>query len=267
MSETFGEHPSDNEITILTGDNDLGLSRTFIAPEKIPPEPEDTFPENFVTPVPSIIGSLVIIAPLENNEAIPSFDESLEGDAEVLTTHLKDENSELRISAFTDELTGLPNKRALYAGLKAVSAGERVGDTDNSVLMIDLDHFKEVNDTLGHEAGNKVLREVGRRIQAILREDDFAARYGGEEFVVALANTPPENCLALVEKLYKVLAEPSEQWQEPIPASIGIALLPKRASHSQIEAAIKNADEAMYAVKHSGRNNAAIYGQTGRMFS
>ncbi|SFZ76673.1 sensor domain-containing protein [Chitinimonas taiwanensis] len=153
-----------------------------------------------------------------------------------------------------DELTRLPNRVLLADRMATALARARREQGRLALLFLDLDHFKQVNDTLGHTTGDVLLREVAQRIQHCLRETDTVARIGGDEFVVLLEAIPgPEQLAALVDKLRGEVSLPLQLDGHllSVQPSIGIALYPE---HGQNEAQLlRYADEAMYAAKQAGR--------------
>jgi diguanylate cyclase (GGDEF)-like protein len=160
----------------------------------------------------------------------------------------------------TDDCTGLYNARHLYKTLETeVYRSSRFG-YEFSVLFIDLDHFKHVNDTHGHLIGSKLLAEIGYLIKGQLRLIDFAFRYGGDEFVVVLPQTSKDSALVVAKRLQEGFRASSFCREEGlnlnVRASIGLATYPHdaRAAHE----IIRQADEMMYLVKNSTRDNIGI---------
>lgn len=153
--------------------------------------------------------------------------------------------------AATDALTALPNRRAADDTLKRMVAQANRALSPLSAILLDLDHFKQINDIYGHELGDEALSVVGSALQASLRASDFAARYGGEEFVVLLPNTNHEQAVVVAEKLRRVV-EQCEIRCGTLTASLGVATLPDDAGTA--EDLIRQADRALYAAKHGGRN-------------
>jgi diguanylate cyclase (GGDEF)-like protein/PAS domain S-box-containing protein len=157
-----------------------------------------------------------------------------------------------RHQALHDSLTGLPNRvlfreRIEQALLRARRENEQVG-----VLLMDLDRFKEVNDALGHHAGDALLIEVGKRLPAVLRASDTVARLGGDEFgMLLLSPSGPDSVVPLVERIHQALVEPVVVSDLPleIEASVGIAIYPQDGVDS--ETLLRRADVAMYAAKES----------------
>ncbi|MGH7608817.1 MAG: diguanylate cyclase [Candidatus Dormibacteria bacterium] len=161
--------------------------------------------------------------------------------------------------ALTDELTGLANRRALaLAAGRMVARARRRGD-GFAVLFIDIDHFKHVNDRLGHSAGDEVLRKVADAIRWRLRQVDMLARYGGEEFVALVSGADAAAAAGLAEELRRLVAELDPDTVAggmPLRVSIGVAVL--GPEHTTPEALLAAADHAMYAAKRAGRDRVAL---------
>lgn len=159
-----------------------------------------------------------------------------------------------------DGLTGLPNRNMFLSELdRAIARGRRKG-TPFAVYFIDLDRFKTVNDTLGHGAGDELLRAMGQRLRAALRESDLVARLGGDEFVVLVegdANVPALTMIA--QKLLSAIGEPMTMHGHRflVTGSIGIGLYPDDGEDSAT--LLKHADAAMYFAKEKGKNNVRFY--------
>ncbi|TFC26794.1 EAL domain-containing protein [Cryobacterium sp. TMT2-18-3] len=160
----------------------------------------------------------------------------------------------LRRQSKTDELTGLPNRRALYAEVSSRLADDR--SRNRALLLLDLDRFKEVNDSLGHDAGDRLLVQVGRRLLEGMRSGDLLARLGGDEFAILLEHTDQVEAEAVANKLRATLAQPFtlEGISLQTSASIGIALYPNQGD--DLTALLRKADMAMYKAKatHSGHH-------------
>ena len=167
-----------------------------------------------------------------------------------LATRLLERMAEQRlVAAATDELTGLPNRRALYAegqNRLAYPAGRR-----QALLMLDLDRFKEVNDSLGHRAGDLLLIQMGARLQKTLRGDDLLARLGGDEFAVLLDDAGHDEAVHAAARLSAAVGEPLvvEEMPLSIGVSIGIALFPDDGP--DLSVLLRKADIAMYKAKTS----------------
>jgi diguanylate cyclase (GGDEF)-like protein len=159
--------------------------------------------------------------------------------------------AELR--AATDALTGLPNSREVHDTLKRMSAYASRTLSPLAALLLDLDHFKEINDSYGHANGDDVLAAVSATLQTTLRASDFAGRYGGEEFVMLLPGTGRQQALDVAEKIRAAVATIEVAGiDRPITASIGIAVLPDDAGDSV--GLLREADRALYQAKANGRN-------------
>ena len=165
----------------------------------------------------------------------------------------------LELQATTDQLSGLPNRRALEQHLSheielAVSRG-----TSLSAVVLDIDHFKKVNDTFGHLMGDEVLADVAARLRGVARQDEIVARFGGEEFVWLLPGTDGAEALLAAERARNAIeAEPFGE-AGFITVSAGVCELRDAGSHSLLACA----DRALYAAKHAGRNRSERYGAAG----
>jgi diguanylate cyclase (GGDEF)-like protein/PAS domain S-box-containing protein len=164
---------------------------------------------------------------------------------------LEEANNRLRKLAVTDELTGLRNRRAFEERLGMEFSMARRRKRELSVLLLDVDDFKMVNDRWGHAAGDEVLRRLAAILQTTVRLPDLPARYGGEEFVVLLPESGQESALGLARRVMERVA--SERWENaPLTISIGMAaLIDSMTDGFQL---VERADEALYAAKRAGKN-------------
>ena len=167
---------------------------------------------------------------------------------------------DMRRRALHDQLTGLPNRAMFMEALeRAIHKGQRRGSR-LSVLFVDLDRFKEVNDTLGHAAGDKLLLAVAERLTKAVRQSDMVARLAGDEFVLLIEDHKgPEDVLIVGQKVLEFLERPVLlEWREvKTSASIGIASFPEDGA--DVTALMEHADTAMYLAKERGRNNFQFY--------
>ena len=173
-------------------------------------------------------------------------------------SEIRDTQFRLQHLALHDPLTGLGNRLSLAQALQA--AGPQLQSQGLALVFIDLDGFKTINDTLGHECGDELLRVMAARLQALLRREDMAVRLGGDEFVVLMARPGQvSNALLLAQKLLDAIAQPVPLVPQIVcvTASAGVALWPEHVE--QPEALLKAADAAMYVAKSRGRNRAAAY--------
>ena len=161
--------------------------------------------------------------------------------------------------AHFDQLTGLPNRMLLNNHARfALSLAQRRHE-QLAVMFLDLDHFKDINDTLGHSIGDLLLVEIGNRLKAALREEDTVSRQGGDEFILILPDTDAQGAARVAGKLIEEVCRPVQAGQHEIniSASIGISIYPHDGE--DLETLSKNADAAMYRTKHEGRNGYRFY--------
>jgi len=164
--------------------------------------------------------------------------------------------------AITDQLTGLPNRRAMLNVIERELARSKRSLSPVSVVMVDLDNFKTVNDTWGHEAGDEVLRVAAKALRASLRESDWVGRFGGEEFILMLANADQDSAAQTVERsrldLQSLTVLGPDGRKIPVTASFGIrSIIGDEAVSS--EEMIRNADKALYHAKSLGRNRYEVW--------
>ncbi len=170
-------------------------------------------------------------------------------------------NARVREFSFTDEVTGLYDRRFFSVRLEEeVARSHRFGHP-LSLVLLDLDGFKTVNDELGHLAGDETLRSVGEILLKNSRGIDVVCRYGGDEFAVLLVETPRAGAGLYAERIREILSADacSRGWQ--VPASFGIASLPEDVRSA--DDLVRAADEALYAAKRAGKNCVAAYGELG----
>jgi diguanylate cyclase (GGDEF)-like protein/PAS domain S-box-containing protein len=164
--------------------------------------------------------------------------------------------------AHHDALTGLPNRNLMYDRLQVAMSEAARADRPVALLLLDLDGFKQVNDELGHDAGDMVLTQVARILHEGVRGSDTVARYAGDEFIVILKGARDRKDVgALAKKLIDAVMQPQtiKGSTVSVGASIGIALYPAHATHS--DDLIAKADEAMYQAKHLGKNRHCFFGE------
>jgi diguanylate cyclase (GGDEF)-like protein/PAS domain S-box-containing protein len=169
---------------------------------------------------------------------------------------LEDANDQLRKLAVTDELTGLRNRRSFEERLVMEFSMARRRKRELSVLLIDVDDFKTINDRWGHAAGDEVLRRLGMILRTTVRLPDLPARYGGEEFVVLLPESGEESAMGLARRVMQRVA--SEDWEnEPLTISVGMAAMNESLENGfQL---VELADEALYAAKRAGKNRVMVH--------
>jgi two-component system cell cycle response regulator len=180
--------------------------------------------------------------------------------AQALETTRAD-NRRLEALATTDPLTRVLNRRALLDRLTSEVDRARRYDSSLALLLFDIDHFKQINDTAGHLAGDSVLRQLGALLEDAMRKVDIVARYGGEEFVAILPETSSEGAVVFAERLRERISNHSFDIGAGrivrLTVSIGIATFPSSGVAST-EDLIARADEALYRAKAAGRNQVKL---------
>jgi len=181
----------------------------------------------------------------------------LEREVEVRTRSLQIANHELARLSVTDPLTGLYNRRCLFEHIdKQITHLQKRKAGSLSCIMIDVDHFKNVNDTYGHNCGDRVLVHIGKIIYDSVRLYDFVARYGGEEFIVVM-RADEDGALAAAERLRAVTAsEPFSYGNSQFGVTLSAGVAHRSFPHSELNAdhLVAEADTALYHAKNSGRN-------------
>ena len=163
--------------------------------------------------------------------------------------------------AFTDGLTGLYNRRFVTRHLAGLSQRPSTEDRNFALIMVDIDHFKSVNDTYGHDVGDQVLKELSARLQEIVRGQDLAARLGGEEFLIVVTNATEDNAQLVAERIREDIAGVPMTATTPsgsldITVSVGVAM--RESASETPDEQLKRADEALYAAKRGGRDCVVI---------
>ncbi|BDU70239.1 diguanylate cyclase response regulator [Geothrix oryzae] len=179
----------------------------------------------------------------------------------LLQDELREMNVQLEALSVTDVLTGLANRRRLMTRLEEEVQRARRYKTPLSVVMIDIDHFKQVNDSYGHAMGDEVLRNIGAMLKASLRTTDLAARYGGEELTLVLPHTDIPAALQVAENLRQKFSEMDHTLDGVTirkTASMGLAARNGQGEMPDAEDLLKHADEALYRAKQGGRNRVEV---------
>lgn len=185
------------------------------------------------------------------NQALRSANERLETEVAARTAELCQKHAELERMAHLDRLTGLYNRHGLDRVLREEAAMRKRFPRPLSVILLDVDHFKRVNDCFGHAIGDQVLEGVATALRAGVREVDAAGRWGGEEFLVVCRNTDLEGALVLAEKLRARIEAHSMPGPGGVTASLGVA---QNDLNEELHHLLARADLALYRAKEAGRN-------------
>jgi diguanylate cyclase (GGDEF)-like protein len=170
---------------------------------------------------------------------------------------------ELAKAASVDYLTGICNRRAIEdLATRAIHAARRHG-IPLAMMIVDVDHFKRINDEFGHQGGDAALVETVRRIRDSLRAEDLVGRLGGEEFVAVMPNTDPQSALAAAERMRSAFADrPMRIGDGDITITVSIGVVVLDAHDQQYTHLLRRADRAMYAAKAAGRNKVMLDGMS-----
>jgi len=163
--------------------------------------------------------------------------------------------------AHTDALTGLFNRRYILRHIEQLRAHRRPDASPIALIMVDIDHFKAVNDTFGHDSGDLVLKEVAHRLGGNLRAGDVVARLGGEEFIVVLPSAEQSVALSVAERLRRAVADKLIALNgnnDPIPVTISLGVTLDNGKADSVDTLIKQADDALYRAKREGRNRVVL---------
>jgi len=192
---------------------------------------------------------------MKNEELRQSFARLEESQREIMQ-----QNKELLTLATRDPLTNLLNRRSLFEGFESLLQEARDENSPLSCIMVDIDHFKSVNDNYGHSIGDAVIKLLGNLLKEHAHVDDLVGRLGGEEFVVILPNVEEKDCAQIAERMRLAVAEINGDTHEGFPqihSSFGISTLTKEISNAN--ELLELADKALYAAKETGRNRVICY--------
>lgn len=171
----------------------------------------------------------------------------------------KEYETKLKHFALHDSLTGLPNRRLFKSRLTSVLKEYQENRDGLAVIMMDIDHFKSINDTMGHDIGDMVIEEFGKRVSEEIRENDMVARLGGDEFIILLPNIESvDDAVLIAENIQVAMGKPwhLENIVMKVTASMGIAMAPLQ--DATVFSMLKTADLALYEAKDMGRNSYRI---------
>jgi len=230
-------------------------------PEKLKRQEVIEWPHTSISQVSSLVSNFQVMS----DNLVTLFTE-----AKIMNNQLLSQTKELELSrekmerlAYNDALTGLPNRLSFNGYLKKLLDSESIKNI--AVMFIDLNRFKQINDTLGHEYGDMLIKEVANRLSFFLKEDSFVARLGGDEFVVVLNHADMKVAKKAAIHINKILSEPvflkheDEVHELYVSGSVGISIYPEDAYEKST--LLKYADLAMYAAKESGDNTFRFYSE------
>lgn len=184
--------------------------------------------------------------------------EEVNKELEDRNEQLNDAIEKLHLAAMTDSLTGLRNRRYMTMKIEEEIVRYRRAQRVFSLILTDIDHFKNINDRYGHECGDRVLKHVSKILRSSIREQDYLARWGGEEFLFLLPETDGKGSLAVAEKLRLAIAETSVHCQEPeirVTMTFGVT---EYDQSDNMDTSIREADNALYVGKQRGRNRVVV---------
>ena len=173
-----------------------------------------------------------------------------------LTRQMERAHKVSTVAAQTDELTGLMNRRAFFENAQLLYTQCRQNQQPLCALMLDMDHFKQVNDTYGHQAGDEALRQVGGVISSSFRQSDVYGRLGGEEFAVLLPNTSLDTARDIAEQLVRTISNMVVEPVQGLTASLGVAC--SNPQDQDLHSLMNTADKALYRAKAQGRNQVVV---------
>jgi diguanylate cyclase len=199
-----------------------------------------------------LLGAIMTQTGMIQNTVQTGYDEFQ--DARETMRQMRDELQETRKMLLEDPLTGAQNRRGMEQGLEREVARSHRNRAKLTIGMLDLDHFKKVNDTFGHEAGDKLLMHLSTLIKSVLRESDVLARYGGEEFVLVLPDTDIRGASLVISRLQGILAKSPMDFQEQAIQTTFSAGIAQLRDDENAHALLARADKSLYEAKHAGRN-------------
>ncbi len=245
---------TDLPVIFVTGENDLA-----VATEAIEKGAQDYVVKHgeYLLSIPAIVQKNVSLYQIKvENDQLQQKLQWMLKELQLKNDQLEESMARLKTMAITDPLTGLFNRRHFAEQLARQFSEAMRYDNDLSCVMIDLDHYKEFNDTLGHQMGDKLLQAMAEEIRISLRASDIAARYGGDEFVLLLPQTHTAEALPLLNRIREGMARELRQGslsRVPVTLSIGIASL-KDDFPECADGLVAMADRALYSAKTNGKD-------------
>jgi diguanylate cyclase (GGDEF)-like protein len=204
---------------------------------------------------------LYIIYTINYKRFIQEQNEMLEYAVEEKTEELQKQSKKMKYLAHHDALTALPNKNLFLDRLKQGIKHAKRQHQSLAVLFLDLDRFKEVNDTYGHDVGDELLKSVASRLLSCVRDDDTVARIGGDEFTVLLPNTNQVSVVKVIEKIFDAMRKPFLLLGVEIHTTFSVGVSVYKQDGENPDILLRNADTAMYKAKDSGKNTYQFYNE------
>jgi two-component system cell cycle response regulator len=251
-------------VIFVTGENDL-----TIAAKAIEDGAQDYVVKSgdYLFAIPAIVQKNLLLHKIKvDNQRLSARLQTMLEELRIKNEQLEDSMKKLREMATTDSLTGLYNRRYFGEQLNRLYEEAVRYDNDLSCCMIDMDHFKQLNDTLGHQMGDQLICMLSNVIRSNLRSSDMAARYGGDEFVLLLPQTSSLEGNILLERIREQIARQADENSKirfPVTLSIGIASLREDYPESP-DGLVSMADRALYHAKELGRNCVCDFSQLRR---
>jgi diguanylate cyclase (GGDEF)-like protein len=196
------------------------------------------------------------------SRAFASMAMAVSDNTQMLESMVRERTEELEGLAYFDALTGIFNRRGFSEAFAAVQERASANNTQSGLLLIDLDRFKQINDSFGHQAGDKVLMATSHRIAEVIGPVDICARWGGDEFIILIENSSPHELRALAQRLMAALTEApvplGETSETPLSVSIGACIA---EAHEGVDKVAEMADAALYTAKGTGRGKVVVFDQ------
>ncbi|MFM2130393.1 MAG: hypothetical protein RL477_1939, partial [Pseudomonadota bacterium] len=207
-------------------------------------------------------GSLRKIMKSDVSLGIDAYHEDSLAVLQTTLAKIRKHEQELRRTSRLDGLTGVLNRKAMMHALKKeIERSDRYGHP-MAVLFVDLDHFKNINDSHGHAFGDRVIKSICAKIRETIRLSDILARYGGEEFVVTLVECSPEDATRIAERLRRIIAGNVIQKRDTevfVQVTVSIGMYLREPNERDPRTVLRLADRALYAAKKTGRNRVVVY--------
>lgn len=215
---------------------------------------------NYLLEVPAIISKNIrMFETIKENERLVLKNQWMLSELQEKNTRLEESMQQLQQMVTTDSLTGLMNRRGFSDQLMREFTEAQRYDIDLCCCMIDIDNYKNINDTLGHQMGDETLQIIASEIASSLRSADIAARYGGDEFILLLPHTSQNDAMSVISRVCKNIELGNSQLRVPVTISLGVASL-KSDTPADPDGLVAMADRALYRAKQTGKNRVVAFG-------